>query len=81
MAATERRHRTFAAVLRFVMPRAASGSRMPTRALSLLLVLLLTVQLFGCAALGERSPGEPSTAYADTQDTRLARIAAASLRP
>ena len=58
---------------------AASGSRMPTRALILLLVLLFTVQLFGCAALGTRSPGEPSTAHADTQDTRLARIAAASL--
>ena len=61
------------------MPRAASGSRIPTRAPSLLLVPLLTIQLFGCAALGERSPGEPSTAYANTQDTRLARIAAASL--
>lgn len=45
----------------------------------LLLTLLAVAQLLGCAALAERRPGAPTTAYADTEATRLARTAAASL--
>lgn len=54
----------------------AHGSARSTR---LLFASFLTALLVGCAALVERSPGEPTKAYADTQGTRLARIAAASL--
>jgi putative cardiolipin synthase len=57
----------------------ASGAHVSTRAASLLLDCLLTALLVGCAALAERSPGEPTTAYADAQGTLLARIAVASL--
>jgi putative cardiolipin synthase len=62
-----------------MMSMAALGSCIAARAARLLFVFVLAAQMLGCAALGERSPGEPSTAHADTQDTRLARIASASL--
>jgi putative cardiolipin synthase len=45
-----------------------------TRLLTLILVLLIG----GCAGLPPRGPVEPSQAYTDTDDTALARIAAAS---
>ena len=57
----------------------ASCAHALARAASLLCAFLVTAVLVGCAALTERSPGEPTTAYADAQGTLLARIAVASL--
>jgi cardiolipin synthase C len=49
------------------------------RVARLLLALLVVAQTLGCATPAGRHSGAPSTAWADTQDTLLAAVAAASV--